>query len=71
MCLGVPARVERIEGERAEVSYGSVRAEVSVALLREVQVGDFVIVHAGFAIERVDQAEAEETLRILGGLHEA
>ncbi len=71
MCLGVPARVERIEGERAEVSYGSVRAEISVALLREVQVGDFVIVHAGFAIERVDQAEAEETLRILGGLHEA
>jgi len=66
LCLGVPGRVEKIQGDRAEVSFGSLRAQVSVALLPQVQVGEFVIVHAGFAIERVDQAEAEDTLRLLG-----
>jgi len=68
MCLGVPGRVEKVEGTWAEVSYGSVRTRISVALVPEVQPGEFVIVHAGFAIAKVNQEEAEETLRILGEL---
>ena len=71
MCVGVPARVEEVEGAWAVVSYGELRAEVSVSLLPGVRVGEFVIVHAGFAIERLDEDEAQETLRLLGELREA
>lgn len=65
MCLGIPAQVLKIEGETATVSYGSLTGQASVALVPDVTVGDFVIIHAGFAIEKVEQTEAEETLRLL------
>ena len=71
MCLGIPAQVLKIEGETATVSYGSLTGRASLSLVPDAAVGDYVIVHAGFAIEKVEQTEAEETLRVLRHIGEA
>jgi hydrogenase expression/formation protein HypC len=66
MCLGVPMRVVRIDGADAVAEIDGVRREASLMLLdEEVLVGDFVIVHAGFAISKLDEEEAQETLRLM------
>ncbi|EMG38746.1 hydrogenase assembly chaperone HypC/HupF [Desulfocurvibacter africanus PCS] len=68
MCLAIPARIEEIEHEIAKcrVGEGETFIKASLTLLaEEVAVGDYLIVHAGFALRRLDAAEAEETLRIL------
>lgn len=66
MCLGVPGKVVEITGEdlarTARVDFGGVVKEVSLAYVPEVQVGDYTIVHVGFAITRLDEASALETL---------
>ena len=63
MCIAVPARVLEIDGENAKVDFGDgVTREVNVVLV-EAKVGDYVIVHAGFAIEVLDEEEAKETLQ--------
>ncbi len=70
MCLAVPAEVLSVEGHEAEVDFGGVRRRVSVALTPEVQVGDYVVVHTGFAITVVDEEEAQETLKLFRELEE-
>jgi len=65
MCLAVPMKVMTISGPVAEVEDRGVRRAVRVDLIDAVAVGDYVIVHAGIAIEKLDQVEAEETLRLL------
>ena len=65
MCLGIPARVVSLEGEMAKVSIGGVEYTASLRLLEDISVGDYVIIHAGFAIEKVDPQEAEETVRLV------
>lgn len=66
MCLAVPARVVSIEAEQmATVEIGGVGRQVALDLVPETEVGDYVIVHVGFAIERLDEAEAQETLALL------
>ena len=62
MCLAVPMKVMSITGDRARALLGDVEREIGLAMLPEVQVGDYVIVHAGFAIQRLDELEAQETL---------
>jgi len=62
MCLAVPMKVTSIQGDRARASLGDVEREIGIAMLPDVQVGDYVIVHAGFAIQRLDEQEAFETL---------
>lgn len=65
MCLAIPARViERLPGELAMVELGGVRREISLALLDEVVPGDYVIVHAGYALTRLDPEEARTTLQL-------
>ena len=68
MCLAVPMKVVEIEGPVARVEESGVRRQVRVDLVEGVQVGDYVIVHAGIAIERLDAHEAEETLRLFAEL---
>jgi hydrogenase expression/formation protein HypC len=69
MCLGIPAKVvELSEGEggarrKAKADFGGVSREIDVSLV-DAKVGDYVIVHAGFAIEILDEQEAQETLKI-------
>ena len=63
MCLALPARVvERLEGDQALVDLGGVRKPVSLAMVPQAAVGDYVIVHVGFAIGMVDPEEAQRTL---------
>ncbi|OGG03020.1 MAG: hypothetical protein A3F83_05535 [Candidatus Glassbacteria bacterium RIFCSPLOWO2_12_FULL_58_11] len=66
MCLGIPGKVESLEGNTAKVLFGDTLRKVSLDLLsEEVTPGDYVIVHAGFALERIDEREALITLEIL------
>ena len=64
MCLALPARVVALgDGDQAVVELGGVRKQVSLALVDGVAVGDYVVVHVGFALTRLDPVEAEQTLR--------
>ena len=66
MCLGVPMQVTSIDGTEIVVEIDGVRREASLMILDdEVSIGDFVIVHAGFAIARLDEVEAKETLAMM------
>jgi hydrogenase expression/formation protein HypC len=64
MCLAVPVRLVEIKGDTAVGEVGGIRREVSVMMTPGVKVGDYVIVHAGFAIQQLDPQEAEENLEI-------
>ena len=66
MCLAIPARVEAVEtGDMAVVAIESVRKRISTALLDRVIPGDFVLVHVGYALHRLSEEEAHETLRLM------
>jgi len=65
MCLAFPMKVLKIEGDRAIVSSGGVQRAIGVSFIKNVKRGDYVIVHAGFAIEKLDPVKAEETLKML------
>ena len=65
MCLAVPALIKSIDGHEAEVDLGGVSRRASLMLTPEAEVGDYVLLHAGYAINIVDQSEAEETLSML------
>ena len=66
MCLAIPARVAEITADdQAIVDLGGVRKEISLALVEGVQVGDYVIVHVGYALTRLDPDEAEKTLTLM------
>ena len=71
MCLAVPGRVLNIEGDTlrmATVSFGGVTKSVSLALVPEAGVGDYVIVHVGFAISKLDEEAARRTLQTYADL---
>jgi hydrogenase expression/formation protein HypC len=74
MCLAIPARVEQlVDQDQAIVDLGGVQKQISTALLESVAVGDYVIVHVGYALNRLDPVEAEKTLQLfaeLGGVLE-
>ena len=69
MCLAIPALVvERIGGDEALIDAGGVEKRVSLALVPDAAAGDYVIVHAGFAISRLDPEEAAQTLALFAQL---
>ncbi len=65
MCLATPMQVTKIDGQLATVKSAGTELTVGLDLLDEVSIGDYVIVHAGFAIQQLSAAEAHETLAIL------
>ena len=65
MCLGIPGKIVSINGDLAEVDFSGVAREVSLLLCPEVHEGDYVLVHVGFAIQRLEEKEALETLELL------
>lgn len=64
MCLGVPGKVVFIKEDIAEVDFGGIKREVSLLICPGVMEGDYVLVHVGFAIQRLEREEALETLRL-------
>lgn len=64
MCLAVPAKVMEINGNEAVLDYGGVKRKANVSMLSEVKVGDYVLVHVGYAISKLDENEALETLKL-------
>ncbi len=72
MCLAIPACVEQLIGkDSAIVSLGGVRKEISLALVEDVAVGDYVIVHVGFALQKLDPEEAAQTLALFAEISKA
>ncbi|MEX2706254.1 MAG: HypC/HybG/HupF family hydrogenase formation chaperone [Candidatus Freyarchaeota archaeon] len=64
MCLAIPAKVLEIRGEKAVVDFGGVKREAWITLVDDVKVGDYLIIHTGYAIQRLDKKDAEETLKL-------
>jgi len=64
MCLAIPVQITSIDGTEAEVEFGGIAQKISVFLTPEARVGDYVLLHAGYAISVIDEEEAQETLRI-------
>lgn len=65
MCLAIPAKIIKLEDDMGTIDMEGTQREVSLLLLEEPKIGDYVIVHAGFAIQKVDETAALESLKIL------
>ncbi len=65
MCLAVPAKVVSVEDTMAKVDIAGVERNVSIDLVDDVIVGDYLLVHVGFALQKIDEKEAQETMEIL------
>jgi hydrogenase expression/formation protein HypC len=64
MCLAIPALVKSIDGSEAEAEIGGISRRISILLTPEVEVGDYVLLHTGYAINVIDEEEAKETLKL-------
>lgn len=62
MCLSIPSKVVSVDGEYAEVDFQGVRKKVGITFVDDVKVGDYLLVHSGFAIEKISEKDALETL---------
>jgi len=71
MCLAIPALIKSIEDREAEIEIGGITCRISLWLTPEARVGDYALVHTGYAINILNQEEAEETLRLLEEIAEA
>lgn len=65
MCLSLPGKIVEIKGEIARVDYGGITKEANISFVKNVSVDDFVLVHVGFAIEKVDETQAREMYSLL------
>jgi hydrogenase expression/formation protein HypC len=65
MCLAIPSKITKIENDMAIIDVDGVQREASLLLLEDAKVGEYVIVHAGFAIQKIDESAAQETLSLL------
>jgi hydrogenase expression/formation protein HypC len=64
LCLAVPAKIIKIKGELAEVDVGGIKKEISIALVKDVKEGDYVLVHTGYAIAKINEEEAKELIEL-------
>jgi hydrogenase expression/formation protein HypC len=71
MCLAIPALIKSIKGQQAVADIDGVTREISLQLTPEAKVGDYVLLHTGYAISVIDTVEAEETLKLLKEISEA
>ena len=65
MCLAVPVRIKSINGTEAEAEIGGISRRISLQLTPEARVGDYALVHTGYAINIMDEKDAEETLQMM------
>ena len=71
MCLGVPVKIKKIEGNTAIATASGVEKKIGIELTPDAKVGDYVLLHAGFAIEKISEQDAKETLKLLEEMAEA
>ena len=71
MCLAIPALIKSIDGKEAEVDIGGISRRISLWLTPQAKVGDYALVHTGYAINIIDEEEADETLKLLEELAKA
>ncbi|MCX6012539.1 MAG: HypC/HybG/HupF family hydrogenase formation chaperone [Chloroflexi bacterium] len=71
MCLAIPARIVSIDGLDAEADIGGIKRKISLRLTPEAKIGNFVLLHTGYAINIINDEEAQETLKLLAELSEA
>ncbi len=65
MCLAIPMKIKKLKGEFAEVESGRLIRTINIQMLPHLKLGEYVLVHAGFAIQRIDPESAKETLRMV------
>lgn len=70
MCLSIPARIESIDGVIAEVSAGGSLFRAGLQMIEDPRVGDYVLLHAGFAIQKISEEDALETMKLLREMDE-
>ena len=70
MCLSVPAKVLSIEGDMAKVAVGETICNASLQIVEDIRVGDYILLHTGFALQKLSKEEAEETFRLFEELEE-
>lgn len=70
MCLSVPAKIIEINGEMARVAVGETIVNASLQMLDDVEIGDYVLLHTGFALQKINAADAAETLALFEELEE-
>ncbi len=68
MCLGIPMKVIKIDGDEGIVVSGGLRKKANFSLMKSARPGDYVLLHAGFVIEKIKTKEAEKTLKALNNL---
>ena len=71
MCLSIPVKIVSIDGDMAEVSAGGTIFRAGMQMVEDVRPGDYVLLHAGFAIQKISAEEAEETLKLLREINDA
>lgn len=64
MCLAIPAKIISIKNNKAEIDISGVRRMADIRLLEDLRIGDYILIHAGFGIQKIDPKEAQETLKI-------
>lgn len=69
--MSIPARIESIEGSMAEVSAGGSLFRAGIQMIENPEVGDYVLLHAGFAIQKISEEDARETMRLFNEINEA
>ena len=70
MCLSIPAKVISIDGEMAKVSMGGAEYNASLQMIEDVKIGDYILLHTGFAIQKIDEEEAKEIFKLFDELAE-
>ena len=71
MCLSIPVRIVSIDGSMAEVSAGGTIFKAGLHMIEDAKIGDYILLHAGFAIQKISEKEATETLEILKEMNDS
>jgi hydrogenase expression/formation protein HypC len=70
MCLSMPAKIISVEGEMAEVSVGGTLFKAGLQMIENAKPGDYILLHAGFAIQKISEEDANETIRLLNEMND-
>ena len=69
MCLALPMKIKKIENDFAEVESGRILKKINIQMVTDIKVGDYCLVHAGFAIQKLDESKAKQTLKLIDEIY--